>query len=112
MYEDLKSHIRKVFKVTEDECLENMLGHHISYNDDGSITLTMPKLLNKAIETFLEEGSKSASTPISANFDDANQDDSPPADKKEYERLLGILLYLVKVQGDIAYAVSRISTRK
>jgi hypothetical protein len=49
---------------------------------------------------------------MSASFNDADQDKSSPADKKEYERLLGILLYLVKVRGDIAYAVSRLATRK
>lgn len=113
MYEELKAHIRKIFKVTEEESLENTLGHHIDYNEDGSITMTMPNLLNKAIETYLHgEGANEARTPMSASFTDADQDKSPPADKKEYERLLGILLYLVKVRGDIAFAVSRLATRK
>ena len=113
LYEELKTHIRKIFKVTEEESLENTLGHHIDYNDDGSITMTMPNLLNKAIETYLHgDGANEARTPMSASFNDADQNASPPANKKEYERLLGILLYLVKVRGDIAYAVSRLATRK
>jgi hypothetical protein len=61
--------------VTEEESLENTLGHHIDYNDDGSITMTMPNLLKKAIETYLHgDGANEARTPMSASFNDADQD--------------------------------------
>ena len=68
----------------------------------GTITMTMPNLLNKAVKTYLhEDGANVAMTPMSASFNDADQDEPLPADKKKYGRLLSNLLHLVKVREDM-----------
>ena len=93
--ESLKQH----FKITESESLENALGFHIDHNADGSMLLSQPLAIQRAIDTmFGEEAAddevNEAITPISATFNDDEQDASSPFDKTKYLSIIGQLIWL------------------
>jgi len=48
---------------------------------------------------------------MAPSFNDADQDQSPPADKKQYATLLGMLIYILRTRPDVAYAVNRLAIR-
>ena len=48
---------------------------------------------------------------MNPNFNDYDQDQSPPADKGKYATLLGMLIFVLRTRPDVAYAVNRLATR-
>ena len=48
---------------------------------------------------------------MSPSFNDDDQDNAPAADKGQYATLLGILIYVLRTQPDVAYALNRLATR-
>ena len=115
MQRELAEKMQQHFELTESDSLENVLGFHIDYNPDGSMLLSQPLAIQRAIDTVFgdsaEEEVNDAITPMSATFDDTEQDTSPPSDKTSYLQIVGQLIWLCRTRPDIAYAVNRLSTR-
>ena len=84
------------------------MGINIGHNEDGTVTLTQPKLLQKVFKEHPEQPSKrKARTPVpSHNKPVKEKEQSPPILVTTYLRLLGLLMYLIKSRPDIMAAVS------
>ena len=115
MQRDLTAKMKSVFKLTESDTLENVLGFHIDYNTDGSMTLTQPLAVQRAIDTAFGDSLtievNDAITPMSATFNDEEQDKSPRCDPTAYLQIIGQLIWLCRTRPDIAYPVNRLATR-
>jgi len=61
------------------------------------------------------ESPKTTHIPMHPTFDDLDQDNSTPLDKKDgtkkYQTLLGMLIFVLRTRPDISYAVNRLATR-
>ena len=110
MHEELKDTLLSKYTITSND-LNDFLGFNISYNKDGSMTLTMPKLLKATIDEFLSDSVPRPTSPMSDSFNEHDQDNSPMSDATSFTSLLGKLIYLVKCRPDVAYAVARLSCR-
>ena len=111
MHEELRDPLFSKYTITTND-LNDFLGFNIGYNDDGSMTLTMPKLLTATILEFLHDDTTAdPSSPMSEHFNDPDQDASPRTDTARFLSLLGKLIYMVKCRPEIAYAISRLSCR-
>jgi hypothetical protein len=90
------------------------LGFHIDYNSDGSMTLTQPVAIQRAIDTVFGDSPAAevndAITPMSATFNDVEQDDAARSDTTAYLQIIGQLIWLCRTRPDIAHAVNRLST--
>ena len=105
--------------ITESDTLETFLGVHIHSQRSG-IYLSQPGHLEKIFEcaTTSEKG---ADTPMSAEFSDLVQDNSPLLSRQKgapdeqsleyFQRLLGMIMFVVRTRPDIAYAVNRMAMR-
>lgn len=102
--------LQSKYKLKTFESLEAYIGIHLTHNADGSVTLTQPAMIRQIFNDYKCKPNK-VRVPIPADFNDAYQDDSPPIDSQSYLRLLGRLMYIVRTRPDIAYAISRLSTR-
>lgn len=108
------TNIGKHYEVTLDRDATSFLGLNLAHNNDGTVTITQPKLLtNKlfAIYPLRRESTHKPNhpyPPLPKNFDDATPQ---PADIYAYLRFLGILLYLTKSRPDIMAAVSFAGTK-
>ena len=115
MQRELAEKMKQHFKLTESDSLENVLGFHINYNPDGSLLLSQPLAIQRAIETMFGEAGETeiteAITPMSATFNDLDQDSSPACDKTAYLQIVGQLIWICRTRPDIAFAVNRLSTR-
>lgn len=115
MTNQLLAVLRSRYIITTDDTLEAYLGINIHHNSDGSILLTQPRRLEDIFCDYKDEmdtiSKRVPSIPMSTDFSDDYQDDSPPAEYTEYMSLLGKLIYIVKTRPDIAYAVNRLATR-
>jgi hypothetical protein len=97
--------------VTESDNLESFLGIHI-VEEDHRLYLSQPGHIAKcAREAAIDPTTNPAYIPIAPTFNDADQDQSPPADKSKYATLLGMLIFVLRTRPDVAYAVNRLATR-
>ena len=67
-----------------------------------------------AIEANIQDSAREVTTPISSDFCDKEQNDSPLLTldmKKKYYKLLGMLLYVLRTRPDVSYAINRLATR-
>jgi hypothetical protein len=90
----------------------SFLGLNLAHNDDGTVTITQPKLLIKLFALYppRKEHAQRPNHP----YPPLPKDSDPPpqpADTYAYLRLLGILLYLTKSRPDIIAAVSFAGTK-
>jgi hypothetical protein len=114
--EDLKDN---GYIITESDTLETFLGVHIHSQRSG-IYLSQPGHLEK-IFACARTTEKGADTPMSAEFSDLVQDNSPPLSRSKeapedksleyFQRLLGMIMFVVRTRPDIAYAVNRMAMR-
>jgi hypothetical protein len=113
---DLKD---KGYIITESDSLETFLGIHIHSQPSG-IYLSQPGHLDKIFECA-KTTDKGSDTPMSADFNDLAQDNSPllskskdaPEDKslEYFQHLLGMIMFVVRTRPDIAYSVNRMAMR-
>ena len=99
------------YEVTLDTKADSFLVINIGHNEDGTVTLTQPKLLHKLFKEHPAQPSKrKARTPTHpyGPFPSHNKEkeQSPPILVITYLRLLGLLMYLTKIRPDIMAAVS------
>lgn len=88
--EELYTILAKKFKITKQDCLEIQLGMTLEYNEDGSITVTMPVHIRKVIEEVYPEGTEipMITSPMSEKWDEEYQ---RGADRCDIERWMMIL---------------------
>ena len=98
------------YELTLDAKADSFLGIH---NDDGTVLLTQPKLLQKLFKEHPEKiGKRKARTPshpygpTPAHYATSIKEQSPLIPVTTYLRLLGLLMYLTKSRPDIMTAVS------
>ena len=99
------------YELTLDTKADSFLGINLSHNEDGTVTLTQPKLLQKLFKEHPEVTSKrKARTPTHPYGPvpphNKEKEQSPPILATTYLRLLGLLMYLTKSRPDIMAAVS------
>ena len=106
------TNIGKHYEVTLDREATSFLGLNLAHNDDGTVTITQPKLLAKLFALYPPR-KDSAHQPNHPYPPLPKETDPPPqpADHYAYLRLLGILLYLTKSRPDIMAAVSFAGTK-
>ena len=99
------------YELTLDTKADSFLGINISHNDDGTVTLTQPKLLQKLFKEHPERPAKRKAKvpthpygPVPPH--NKKEEQSPPILVTTYLRLLGLLMYLTKSRPDIMAAVS------
>ena len=99
------------YELTLDTKADSFLGININHNEDGTVTLTQPKLLQKLFKEHPEQPTKRKARtpthpygPVPAHNKEKEQ--SPPILATTYLRLLGLLMYLTKSRPDIMAAVS------
>jgi len=120
LIQQLKDDLRdNGYIITESDSLETFLGVHIHSQRSG-IYLSQPGHLAK-IFACAKTSDKGAETPMSAEFSDIFQDNSPllsrskdaPEDKslEYFQHLLGMIMFVVRTRPDIAYAVNRMAMR-
>lgn len=86
------------------------LGIRITHSDDGSITLSQPGYIAKIIDELDLHDAPTADTPERVG-DNSYPDDSPLADVRHYQKVLGLLLFAAThTRPDIAHAVATLAT--
>ncbi len=95
------------YELTFDTKADSFLGINIGHNEDGTVTLTQPKLLQKLFKEHPEQPKARPPThpygPVPSHNKEKEQ--SPPILVMTYLRLLGLLMYLTKRRPDIMAAV-------
>ena len=102
--------MRLRYTISVDLRLESYIGIHVEYERDGSVTLSQPNMIREIFRDY-NMTPKTVRVPMSSDFNDKEQDDSPRIDHIQYMRLLGRLMYVVRTRPDIAYAINRLATR-
>lgn len=94
---------------------ENPLSHlgiHISYNDDGSISIDQAHYLEEVLERLNMEDCNSAKTPFvtGASLHRGSDEEVKLAASYPYESLVASLMYAaIRTRPDITYAVNRLA---
>ena len=103
--------LKERYTITESDNLESFLGIHIVQEQE-RLYLSQPGHIAKcAREAQILPSTRPAFIPMNPNFNDYDQDQSPPADKGKYATLLGMLIFVLRTRPDVAYAVNRLATR-
>ena len=114
LIDDLCTSLKKKYTITESDNLESFLGIHIK-RDGPHLYLSQPGHIQKmAIEANIQDSAREVTTPMSSDFCDREQNDSPLLTldmKKKYYKLLGMLLYVLRTRPDVSYAINRLATR-
>ena len=84
------------------------MGINIGHNEDGTVTLTQPKLLQKLFKERPEQPIKRKARTSTHPYGPvpSHNKETPPILVTTYLRLLGLLMYLTKSRPDIMAAVS------
>lgn len=113
MRKKLHDMLREYFEITEQDKLETQLGMHIEYNEDKSITISMPVHTEKTITTVYPEGTTipEIHVPISEKWNEEENDNAPKCDMERWRTILGQVVWITRVRIDIILAVSRMCGR-
>jgi hypothetical protein len=111
--------LKQRYVITESDTLESFLGIRI-HSTKGGMYLSQPGHLQKIFD-LAKTDFKTKSTPMSADFSDEQQDDSPKLVTTEdapehkslsyFQSLLGMIMFVVRTRPDIAFAVNRLAVR-
>jgi len=108
LYEQLTFNYNDITRKSGD--ILTYLGITITMNNDNTITITQPTLVNKIIETANLTNCKGISTPISINQLYNDKFNNISVDKTYYLRLVGLINYLASyTRPDLLYSLSRIA---
>jgi hypothetical protein len=103
------------FRITRNDTAANILGMMREINEDQSSTLSMPMIVKKLVtKCFGQEEFTTQITPMSATFTDEFADDADklsPADITWMRGALGLVVQLVPIRPDIAYAHGKLASR-
>ena len=108
LYSQLTDNYKDITKKSGD--ILTYLGITINTNDDNTITITQPTLVNKIIDTANLTNCKGISTPISINQTYNDSFNDKPVDKTNYLKLVGLINYLASyTRPDLLYSLSRVA---
>ena len=100
------------FEITFMEKLESIVGLQITYNDNGSITITEPKQIQKLKAEFFPDNEVPIyRTPMAKNWSEHRMNQSKCCDIDLWMKRLGTMLFILKTRSESAYAMSKHSTR-
>lgn len=110
LLQELHDILQQYFKITQQESLENQLGMHFVYNEDGSMTIRMPVQIRKVIEYVYESEIEIplVTTPMTDKWDEEYQRGASKCDISKWLTILGMVVWIMRVRLDIAVAVSRL----
>jgi hypothetical protein len=92
-----------------DECTSTT-GYSIKRHPDGSIEINQRGFLDRMLDTFQASNLPPVDTPSTADLF-LETGDQTPIDVKNYQTILGNLIYLLKTRDDIRKEVSHLSTK-
>ena len=96
-------------KLTIHNPLVDYLGQEYSYNSNGSITITMEKYISKAlIKAGLSPDTPGADSPCTDDLFDESTDITP-VPIKQYQSVVGLLIYLLPIRHDIRLPVGHLA---
>jgi hypothetical protein len=100
-----------VLKIQEEAT--SVLGMEIERGSDGSITVRCRGRIRKLMAEFgiTENDEKNENTPMSVNYSEFVDDNSPRADVALFMYIIGSLQWIAKSRPDILLAVSLLATR-
>ncbi|XP_019053901.1 PREDICTED: uncharacterized protein LOC109114922 [Nelumbo nucifera] len=104
----LKRFLATQFEVKDLGPLRYFLGIEVARSNQG-IFISQRKYVLDLLKDTGKLGAKLANTPIDVNHRLEDCSDEPIADMKQYQRLVGRLLYLSMTRPNIAYAVGVLS---
>ena len=106
--DQFSTRLDRYYELTLDAKADSFLVIHIENNDDGTVLLTQPKLLQKLFKEHPEKiGKRKARTPSHPYGPLPAHNATPLIPTTTYFlRLLGLLMYLTKSRPDIMTAVS------
>ena len=114
LIDDLCCTLKSKYTITETDNLESFLGIHIKRYGT-NLYLSQPGHIQRIVaEAKINTDHKDVWTPMSTDFNDADQNTSPPLSsdmKKNYYKLLGMLLYVLRTRPDVSYSINRLATR-
>jgi Reverse transcriptase (RNA-dependent DNA polymerase) len=105
---DIISSVESLFKITSSDSVDDFLGVNISYEEDGKISYTQPKLIQSILDDLgLKDDSVTKEVPaLSTKILHKHKDSLPFNEPWHYRSVIGKLNYLEKsTRPDIAYAV-------
>jgi Reverse transcriptase (RNA-dependent DNA polymerase) len=101
--------VRSRYEVTTKDTIENYIGVHYEYLEDGSLKLTQPKILK---DLFIKHNIKercAIKTP--AAYPTSTPRDLTPVNPTVYLGLLGSFIYVGKSRPEIGFVVSYAATK-
>jgi hypothetical protein len=108
LYNQLTENYKEITRKSGD--ILTYLGITITTNDDNTITITQPTLVDKIIHTANLTNCKGISTPISTIQSYNDQFDNISVDKTYYLKLVGLINYLASyTRPDLLYSLSRVA---
>ena len=104
----LKVFLAQQFEIKDLGNLKYFLGMEVARSSKGIVISQRKYVLDLLAETGLS-GCKPAATPMDPNHKFSKDEDTVPANKSRYQKLVGKLIYLAHTRPDIAYAVGLVS---
>jgi len=96
-------------KMTIHNPLVDYLGQQYSYNSNGSITITMEKYILKAlVKAGLSDDTPGADSPCTDDLFEPTTDPTPVS-IKQYQSVVGLLIYLLPIRHDIRLPVGHLA---
>jgi hypothetical protein len=111
MVDELVQVLKSRYEITLSTNVEDYIGLHISFCSDNYVLLSQPHQIERLVKDYNLSNVKCPNVPMSTQFNDEFQNDSPKCNFEEFMHLLGRLIFLVKTRPDIAYAVNRLACR-
>jgi hypothetical protein len=111
MVDDVIKVLQSRYEITISTSVEDYIGLHISFDKDNYVTLSQPHQIDRLVMDYNLSNEKCPTVPMSSEFNDEFQNDSPKCNFEKFMHLLGRLIFIVKSRPDIAYAVNRLACR-
>ena len=103
--------LRNKFELKELGNVRHYLGIKIEREEDGSIFMSQSSYFDEIVDVAGQRESRTSTYPLDPGYY-KNEDDEPITNQDEYQKLIGMLLYLAtNTRPDIAASVSILSQR-
>ena len=104
----MEQELKQEFAIKNLGRMKYFLGIEVAYSKNGIMLSQQKYVLNLLAETgFID--CRPAKTPMEVNHKLTLNDDEPETNAREYQRLVGRLIYLAHTHPDISYAVNILS---
>jgi hypothetical protein len=106
--EDVKKRLAEEFEIKDLGVLKYFLGMEVARSKEGMVVSQRKYILDLLEETGMS-GCKPVATPMECNLKLDKVTGEEAADKEQYQRLVGKLIYLAHTRPDISFAVGMVS---